>query len=434
MSAKLRSVYWFVLGAALVGLSIASLSWVFFPSELQGTARWAAIRSLQVGYDWVDDGAAYSLANTGPKPVSSLAVYQQGKIAQPPVPFAHEPYDSSGVTKFRRRLVDLIPPKPEQDLFEFCNALRSHSEHAEMVELAVSDNPFQILKELKNHQPLTCRYFALALISGCTQQGYCARLLGLSSRGTNWEHAVAEVYLPQFRRWVLIDPDFNVAYRRRGEWLHAAELHQAWSQLYSQLPSDFAEQAPEVRFRRIQELTGIEIVKLGPAGTELWRGDHLRGGLTLMNLELFEYVAYAWRNDYLSNTYPPGYPNAVTQTLLKRTDASWPSICPEAYACNNLEELYWPVGTVKLQVLDYRSKDNREQLTVQLGTYTPNFARFELRLDQSDWQPIPKLPAIISITDAHILSIRSVNQFKVAGTATTVLLSRIRQAALSRNN
>ena len=45
---------------------------------------------------------------------------------------------------------------------------------------------------------------------------HTARELGLSASGTSFDHAVVEVYMPEHSKWVLVDPDFNIVYRKHG--------------------------------------------------------------------------------------------------------------------------------------------------------------------------------------------------------------------------
>ena len=117
--------------------------------------------------------------------------------------------------------------------------------------------------------------------------------------GTASDHAVCEVYVPDLGKWIVVDPDFNVAYRKGRVWLNAYELQQAWHELKAtygvedlrQLSSPLGRTPPAVR-QSIASRMGVKMVLLGPAGEDLRQSNLYNSSCTGMNLEFFEFVSY----------------------------------------------------------------------------------------------------------------------------------------------
>ena len=278
-------------------------------------------------------------------------------------------------------------------------------------------DPLEYLTLAQQKKLLTCRYFAVLYSQCAVVKGYTARVLGLSRTGQLAEHAVTEVYAPEFGKWILIDCNFNVAYRRKGQWLNAAELHSAWMAIKADAAASGTSVNDHLRDYKAElpARLGIEMVELGPEGAPLRASNLYGGSATDLNLEYFEYVLYHTRNDYLSAYYPPAHRKANLQFVLQNPRrTSPPPVCPDGYLIDRLDDLYFPVGRTSLALVE--SAGAPPGVVVELGAWTPNFDRFEFRLDQGEWQAhrAPRLEWPLH-AGVNTLEVRSVNSAGLRG-------------------
>lgn len=340
------------------------------------------------------------------------------------------------VDRFRSRASGLLSI---DDLFQVSNALRSLTRHGPLDAVNERvDTDIELYLELAQRGvPLYCRPFALLYGAVCTNKGYVSRVVGLSKDGSQANHAVCEVYMPQHSKWVLVDPDFNLAYRRSGEWLNAGELQQAW-RVAKEHVRGFAEpsfdwrQALRSRRRELDQLLGIEWVALGSAGEGLRERNLRQGSPTGLNLELFEYVTYATRDDYLGQEYIYGHPARWTQYVsLPTVDSPLPAICPEGYRVTSPEEqIYWHVGRIAIAVVDEEASiTNKVTVRMQPLTWMPNFDRFESRVDGGSWASVAQFPYEWELRiGQNSIEMRAVNALGVIGETVQV------EVALSRSD
>ena len=302
--------------------------------------------------------------------------------------FHHKLTTHSAAARFCQETQHLLVGQP--DLFELCRRIRPLTEHG-ISELA-ADEPFGLLTAARGGQPLLCYQFAALYCQTCLAAGYTARVLGLSNDGTSFAHAVVEVYAPEYQGWILIDIDFNVAYRRNGQWLTAADLQRAWQQVRP------LARAGRLDPDRVRLATGVEMVVLSDAGAAIRRSNLTGKGGSGMLLELYNAVFYAARNDTLSGYYPPGHPDRVRQYLL--TDLPTPlPICPEALRVVDSGDLYTPLGRTTVALADRapanlleaglaKADDSQSgtTLTLRLQTFLPNFTHFAVARDGGNAQ------------------------------------------------
>ncbi len=366
---------------ALVGLCVPC----FYP----GTFRWAALRTLAVCYAVFDPWTNVQLPPTGLNaepgwensvPMAALVdrhpfldwasadVNVETTPSQVNVPFFHpETIESDAAKAFRQRAETLLSDNP--DPWQLSNRVRWYAPHG-ITSVAEASNPQVLIEALLQGRPLSCRQFSILHAELCSMRGYVARVLGLSSDGLGFNHAVSEVYVPEYG-WILIDCDFNIAYRRNGRWLNAWDLHRAWWDWRQKNSSG----PPPL------ESLGIELVILGQNGAA-HRTSNLRpfDPDVLANLPFYEYVFYPARSNYLSGQYPKGHPIRTGQWVLKCPETPHPAVAPEAWIPNDIgRELYWPVGEVAIRAGSLEESATKANLELYFSTWMPNFAHFEVQ-------------------------------------------------------
>lgn len=391
-----------VLGS-LVSLAIGTGSlWYLRTTPLVRTGILSILSVAYAACPWAVD---QPVVNYGP-PVATDAYHNSTdvvqtttngswhlEIAQSPAHFdslprfQHEACDEEKLSEFTSLVPTLFEGRP--DPFQLAAGIRSLTTHGPAILPPGDTDPVEYLRLALQKKPLTCRYFSVLHVTACVCRGYTARLVGLSTDGDSFDHAITEVYLPEYAGWVAIDTDFNVSWRRNGHWLSASDLHSAQS-------------------KGGAARDGIEVVVLGGAGRRL-RESNLRD----RNLHLFKFVFYANRNDYLTAAYPVGHPARTTQFLLSPPPpAKNANICPECIPVNDLKDVNFPVGKTSIHVASVRN----DTLQLILSTWTPNFRSFEFRTAGGEWRD--NFDGRLSLplkTSPVSLEVRTVNQFGLRG-------------------
>jgi hypothetical protein len=409
--------------------------------------RWATTRTFVVAYALYDpqaepNGVAFGPAGQAVLPPPSqqaieqrlarcfpdkmVAVEIEGgpRMSQDLVHFRHEDLHAPGVEHFADAAKDILEGG---DLFQLANRLRSLTTHDEAGASLHRPDPLRYLEQARKHTPLTCAPFAVIYGALCIARGYTSRVLGLSTDGTAFDHAVCEVYAPEFHKWILVDPDFNIAYRRGGEWLNALELQEVWQSLKAQEAPGSSLSTIHEQLRKkkdgIPNATSVELVILGTAGAPLRATNLFQSSCTGMNLEFFEYIAYPVRNDYLSHDYPFGHPARWKQYVLRTAPTGpWPAVCPDAYEPQGSDTLYWPVG--RSWLIPDEAATTGDASTWNLFTATPNFTHFEVRRDKGDWNRVDGHTLSWPLkTGANDLEVRSVNLGGLRGETTHVTVT-----------
>ena len=92
-----------------------------------------------------------------------------------------------------------------------------------------------IIDEAKKGKNFRCVEYGIVLSTSLQAINFKARLLGLSTKEvetakSNAGHVLAEVWIPEFEKWVLLDAQFNVMPILNGIPLNAVEFQQAIAQ------------------------------------------------------------------------------------------------------------------------------------------------------------------------------------------------------------
>lgn len=373
-------------------------------------------------------------------PQASIRIEQQNNMSLPAgnIPFAHEPVTSAPSRAFAAKATELLTDpadvcprtlSPQADPFLLCERIRALTKHGQFVTELKQVQPRGCLEAALAGKKMSCRYFSLLHLATCVQKGYTARMVGLSQFGDHWDHAVVEVYLPQLGKWVLIDPDYNLAYQSEGIWCNALELQRAWRALRDQvgdsrdMPS--VHQTLSENKQQIDAWTSIRAVPLSDVAAEFRRTNMAEISCTGRNLEFFQYVVYDTKNDFLTHNYPKGHPRSNTQIVLgSEGELAVPALCPEAYAVFDVNEVYWPVGRSRIDFVETDIDPKSPSIACRLQTWMPNFAFFEVRHDAEQWQIVTSDHFDWKIHEGtNVLEVRAVNRPGLRGETAFVRLN-----------
>ena len=334
-----------------------------------------------------------------------------------PLPFRYENTRAPAFAAFAADLRAALGGQIPDDPFALCDAVRRLAPHGTPGD-DPGDDPAACLAAATGGGPLLCHHVSALTAHALLATGRTARVLGLSDDGGTFDHAVLEFYSPANRAWVLLDPDFNLAYRRAGgeegsEWLSAADLHRAAADLHARGLN--ARDAAVVRRE-----AGIEAVVLGDAAAPL-RASHLRadgpadaGRRSLAGL--FRTVFYAARNDRLTSSYPPGHPDRVRQYVLwDGTAGELPPACPEGERLDAAAtgRLYAPLGGVRFSFREISPGGAAEssagvRLALDCRTFLPGFDRFRRRRGDGEFEPTPPAFSVPLRLGENRLAVRAV--------------------------
>ncbi len=256
-----------------------------------------------------------------------------------------------------------------------------------------------ILSAIEGGHTFYCAHYAEVLLSAAASLGWIDRPLalrrhqGVNKVGGSTEHSVIEIWSNQHRKWVMLDPTSDLHLERAGVPLNAWEIRQEWF---------------------YQHGTNLTFV-VGREGRRLRKADlpiALQtfpdfGQLTVEPDELDKYgfIGYIPNNDLLTSGYDYGQMFITKDALCAGT--SWhvrtlpkdPAVDP-----------YFPVGQAALGL-----ESAGDGLRITLQTFTPNFSRYEARVDGGPWQPWGAVFAWTLHSGRNQVEARTANRFGVSG-------------------
>lgn len=332
----------------------------------------------------------------------ALTEYKNDTIVLSRYPFGYQTSTDSRLYTLKKKYnLESIASKTDNDFLQIvaiANWVQSQWLHgisgADKFQ-PVAFNADKILESARSGYRFWCHVSAMTLIQTCSSLGHQARLVSLSRDGYNIDHAVAECWSNYYRKWVVIDPDFNLWYERDGVPLNVLEVHDA--------------------------------VLTGEAGRIIVRRGIHR---PLPELEeristLFGFYRYFYvdmRNDWLSNQYFYGHPKRSDKATLFWRDSRLPPVLNLKPKVSNKNDLYWDLNKTQMRFVN--PNQQTLSLDVDLDTVTLDFSHFEVSIDGA--APIRVSNETIS-WPLHVgqnsIAVRSVTTLGKPGIVSSVSLS-----------
>ncbi|MDO8834248.1 MAG: transglutaminase domain-containing protein [Vicinamibacterales bacterium] len=238
-----------------------------------------------------------------------------------------------------------------------------------------------------------CEVAARLTVHAATAVGWQARLVTGSKTGYTWDHAVAELWSNQHRKWFVIDADFNVVYETDGVPLSAFELSRRGPAL---------QQEHRLRVRAIAPpKPSLPIIDLVP---------------------YYEYVHVDLRNDWNSRFLGIGSPEGGDRNTWWTARPTLGPVITAKVREDRAERFDWPVNAVSMHALGVtRATGGRPVLRVGLAAYSPSFGRFETALDEGAWVAVPGSDARVPLSPGrHVLKARVMTDAGFPGPAYSV--------------
>ena len=258
-------------------------------------------------------------------------------------------------------------------------------------------NAVDIIESARKGAQYWCHIAAMVFTQAAISMGYQARLLSLSLDKGDPGHAVAEVWVDDLNKWVVFDTDFNLYYVDKfGLPLNALELHQAF-----------------VRGKS-SDLTVIKGA-YRPESFDIEKAD-----TQPLLLPFYRYFYLDMRNDWLSNAYFPGHPKRSDFNSLRwqdnQNDVGFLDLKP---ITSYERELYWSLNQVEIRLDVNTSNETFVELIAHMKTITPNFAGFEVSINDSPGVSHYSSHLIWPLRPgANTLTVRALNTFGVKGPPT----------------
>lgn len=240
-----------------------------------------------------------------------------------------------------------------------------------------------------------CEIAARTMVHAATALGWQARVVTASRDGYTWEHAVAELWSNQFRKWFVVDADFNVVFERDGvpmsafELVHEGERLQAGQQLKM---VGFAEPKPSLPARDL--------------------------------IPFFAYAHVDMRNDWCSRPLRRGSPAGGDSATWWTSRNTLGPLLTASLRVDDPGKFDWEVNVTAIHAIEARRAAlDIVEVEFKVGGYGPDVESVELSLNGSAWVPLPALTARLPLWPGrHRLSTRFALRSGARGPETSLIL------------
>ena len=240
-------------------------------------------------------------------------------------------------------------------------------------------DPFEILDEAKKGRKFQCMHSGAVLLTTANSLGWVCRPMGIP------KHTFSEIWSNQHRKWIMFDATSNYYPEKDGVPLNTYEHRQAL----------------------LREGGGVMRAWMGDDGVERKPQRDSYGRRLL-------FIGYIPNTDFLLRG--PDYGNDkffITKDELCEGRSWHTRDCPE----NPAVAPYFPINQAALALVP-----DGGNVKVTIGTMTPNFKEFQVRLDGGAWQQSDNNLVWTLRDGTNTLEARSVNLFGVEGPVSTVVL------------
>jgi len=256
-----------------------------------------------------------------------------------------------------------------------------------------------ILGAIDDGHTFFCAHYAEVLVSAAASLGWVDRSLalrrhqGVNKNGGSTEHSVTEMWSNQHRKWVMFDPTSNMVLEKDGVPLNAWEIRQEWF-YRGGTNLVFVVGKERKRYRK----SDLPIVLGYFSGF---------GELTVDPDEPDKYgfIGYIPNTDLMDAGYDYAKMFITKDALCDGT--KWHV---RTLPANPAVDPYFPIGQAALSL-----RTERGGVRVALKTLTPNFKRYEARLDRGGWNVSEDNFVWEVHPGRNRLEARTVNQFGVTG-------------------
>lgn len=294
----------------------------------------------------------------------------------PFVPFVYERSDAPYLKEFRNkyRLEELIG----HDLNEYDAMIKlarwvgTRWDHGtdEVPGGTQVCNPSAVVRAGEAGARFWCEIAARTMVHAAVAVGWQARVVTASTDGYTWEHAVAELWSNQFRKWFVIDTDYNVLFQHGGVPLSAFELAREG--------------------KHLQALGQLDVVAFAAIKPSLVPRDLV---------PFFAYVHVDMRNDWCSRPLRRGSPAGgdMATWWVSRDDLG--AILTARTYVEDSERFDWRTNMVAIRAKDARRLSvDKIEMSIEFEGYGPTARFIEFKINDGDWSRASGMPVRLLLT------------------------------------
>ena len=317
-----------------------------------------------------------------------------GRVIKPTYPFIYQDMTHLKVRKLSDRagIEDMV--KASQNELELirniCDWAGIHFSHMQPLPYPSWD-AHEILDRSEKGDAFWCTYKAVLFVQACNAAGLTGRILGISS-DKGHPHTVSEVYINDFRKWMLVDPYMNCYVERNGVPLSAHEFHDA----FFENPDDIY--IVYGKYGKGRSHSEYWTRKTGKSETISYSNKRipLKEEDTWPVLPDYYYdIRIVLRNDHTVHPQPKenisvdGYMVPYNPRggewwgpQLHWTDDKTPPLltCDNTGEINDFE---WPLNEVKVDLKKISVPGESLIIAAKFTTLTPNFSHYRLEIDDT---------------------------------------------------
>lgn len=308
------------------------------------------------------------------RPSLSVQKYQNPNIIKSRFPFIYERYDEPKLKILRERYnLDKVVERGKSE-FEKMVLIREWSKsrwEAGSRDFRRKDhsylNALQLLEEVEKYgERFVCYHYTMVFLQCCLSLGWQVRSIKIAESNGYTSHSVAEVWSNQYKKWVMMDTFYNIHYLSKGIPLNVLELHRIWLN-WKEMSKVFQiiKGHPRPRFKNLIDTPLLR------------RRYHL--------LNIYFHFCISMKNNFFHKNPQSGKSSILTPPkTLQWYDEMTPGRSLKAdYYTNREEDLYWTLNQVHI---DMALTKEENCFKVYLDTFTPNFDRYLVKMDNNKWE------------------------------------------------
>ena len=335
------------------------------------------------------------------RPFLSIKKYENPNIVRSRFPFHYERFDEQKLRLLRKKYkLDKVIEKGRTE-FEKMVLLREwvKSRWRHGTPKTKNHNQFnalQLLERAEKGEKFFCCHYTVTFIQCCLSLGWQARFVAPLNSSGHYSHAVTEVWSNQYRKWVIMDTDYNIHYVDKRIPMNALELHNAWLYWGQRLDRE-----PEAikGYPRPEYKNAIDTPYI-----------------PFRLLDCYFYFAIRMRNNFFSNI--GSEKNTLKVPQLKWYDKRTPRYGAHYYT-NRPEDLYWGLNQTHITIGLGREET---LLKVYLNTVTPNFEHYIVEIDRKKMEIIDTKFNWRIHLGLNRLKVKTVNKFCREGISSQIIL------------
>jgi hypothetical protein len=274
--------------------------------------------------------------------------------------------------------------KNELELVQkICNWSNSQWGHMQPMPYPAWDS-HEILDKAEKGDAFWCTFKSALFVHACNAAGLTARMLGINIKDS-YAHTVTEVYINDFRKWMLVDPWMNCYYERDAVPLSARQFHQSMNDSNG-IDVIYGSNG---RFLEYWDYKTRKTQTLPHANKKIPLKKDKEKGL----LKYYHDLRIVLRNDRMVNPQPKEniYIDGFMVPYNPRGGDWWG---PQLHwvdnsnvpliTCENtsrIEDFEWPLNEVKVDLRKTSLPGKPLILKAIFSTLTPNFAHYKLEID-----------------------------------------------------